>query len=242
VAVEDGEGTHWVRSRRPVGPNRWRLEPREADQDGVVGAGADLESSTLVAAYARGVFPWPHEGMPLLWFSPDPRAVLVRERFHLSRSLRRTLRRRGWTTTVDRATEAVIRACSDRPEGTWITPEMRDAYLELSGLGWVHSVEVWEGDELVGGLYGVQIGGVFTAESKFHRRSDASKVALLELLDRLTEAGGALVDVQIMTEHLRSLGAHEVPREEFLALLARVGGDPCRLRAERRPVSRLAAA
>jgi leucyl/phenylalanyl-tRNA--protein transferase len=226
---------------RPVAPCRWELDPTRADEDGVVGVGADLDVSTLVAAYHRGIFPWPHVGMPLLWFCPDPRAVLPPERFRVSRSLRRTLRTCGWTTTVDRDPGAVIAACAERDEGTWITGEMRDAYLELSALGWVRSLEVWEGEELVGGVYGVQVGAVLTGESMFHRRSDASKVALLDLARRFAEAGGRLVDVQLPTEHLRSLGAVEVPREEFLRFLASAAGRPCHMVADSLPVSRLAA-
>jgi len=225
----------------PVHPSRWHLDASLADADGVVGIGADLDVSTLVDAYRNGVFPWPHEGMPLLWFSPDPRAILTRRRFRVSRSLRRTMRTSGWTTTVDRATAAVIEACADRNEGTWITPEMRDAYLELAALGWVHSVEVWDGPELVGGIYGVQLGGILTGESMFHRRSDASKVALGDLLDRLVEAEGAFLDVQLMTEHLRSLGAVSIAREDFLQALEVEARNPCRLPSDRRPVSRLAA-
>lgn len=231
------------RAERPraVPPCRWELDPERADADGVVGVGADLEVGTLVAAYARGIFPWPHEGMPLLWFSPDPRAVLHPDRFHRSRSLLRTLRRSGWTATVDVDPAGVMAGCADRSEGTWITPEMRDAYLELAALGWVRSVEVWEDGALVGGVYGVQIGGVLTGESMFGRRSDASKVALLELCDRFSEAGGSLVDVQLPTDHLRSLGAVTVPRPDFLRILAHAAGRDCRMVVDELPVSRLAA-
>jgi len=225
----------------PVARTRWNLDPTAADEDGLVGVGADLDVSTLVDAYSRGVFPWPHEGLPLLWFSPDPRAILTRSRFRMSRSLRRTLRTSGWTTTVDRATAEVMRACADRAEGTWITEELQQAYRELAALGWVHSLEVWDGQTLVGGVYGVQIGGIFTAESMFHRRTDASKVALADLIDRLTAAGGAFLDVQLMTDHLRSLGATEVPREDFLGALATEAHQSCLMHRERLPVSRLAA-
>ena len=224
-----------------VDRTRWHMDPRAADEDGLVGVGADLDVSTLVGAYAVGIFPWPHTAMPLLWFSPDPRAILIRQRFRVSRSLRRTILRCGWTTTVDRATDEVIRACADREEGTWITEELQDAYLELAALGWVHSVEVWADDALVGGVYGVQMGGIFTAESMFHRRTDASKVAVADLLDRLTEAGGAFVDAQLMTDHLRSLGATEIDREDFLEALAVERAGRCRISRQRRPVSRLAA-
>jgi leucyl/phenylalanyl-tRNA--protein transferase len=217
------------------------MDPRVADEDGLVGVGADLDVSTLVGAYSVGIFPWPHKDMPLLWFSPDPRAVLTRGRFRASRSLRRTMRRCGWTTTVDRATSAVIAACADREEGTWITGELQEAYLELAALGWVHSVEVWEADVLVGGLYGVQMGGIFTAESMFHRRTDASKVAVADLLERLTVAGGAFVDAQLMTDHLASLGAVAVTRDDFLDALAVDRATPVRLGRDRLLVSRLAA-
>jgi leucyl/phenylalanyl-tRNA---protein transferase len=238
--------TSRVAGPRPVPPSRWALDPRLADEDGVVGVGADLEVGTLVDAYRRGIFPWPHEGVPLLWFSPDPRAVIPPRELRVSRSLRSTLRRSGWTSTLSRELPAVMRACADRAEGTWITPEMRDAYEELWRLGWVHSVEIWEGRgstaELVGGVYGVLVGGVFTGESMFHRRTDASKVALLDLCDRLVEADGVLLDVQLPTAHLTGLGARTMPREDFLALLAAQGaqGARCALRDDRLEVARLA--
>ena len=225
----------------PVERSRWHMDTTAIDEDGVVGVGADLEVSTLVTAYRSGIFPWPHVGMPLLWFCPDPRAVITLERFHASRSLRRTIQRCGWTTTVDRATDAVIMACSDRKEGSWITDGMRDAYLELSALGWVHSLEVWDADTLVGGIYGVQVGAVFTAESMFHRRTDASKVALYDLVRRFADGGGALVDVQLMTDHLRSLGAAEVPRARFLEVLSSELEVDVRIGRERQAVSRLVA-
>ena len=226
---------------RPVPPCRWDLDPARADDDGVVGVGADLEVGTLVAAYGRGIFPWPHQGMPLLWFSPDPRAVLAPGRFHISRSLRRTLRRSGWTTTVDADPAGVLEGCADRAEGTWITADMRDAYLELAALGRVRSVEVWERGALVGGVYGVQVGGVLTAESMFARRTDASKVALLDLCHRFADAGGVLIDVQLPTDHLQSLGAVPIARAEFLRVLAREAGRDGRMRSDELPVSRLAA-
>ena len=142
---------------------------------------------------------------------------------------------------MDVAPEQVIEACAVRGEGTWITTEMKDAYLELWALGWVRSVEVWEGEELVGGVYGVQVGGVFTGESMFHRRTDASKVALLDLCRRFAEVGGALIDVQLPTEHLRSLGAVEIARTELLGVLEQEAGRDCRMWTDRRPASRLAA-
>jgi len=223
--------------------SRWRFpDPSSADRDGLVGFGADLEPATLLHAYRQGIFPWPHPGMPLPWFSPDPRGVIWPDRLRVSRSLRQRLRSCGWETTVDAAFETVITACAEheRPEGTWIVPEMRDAYLRLHELGQVHSVEVWHGDALVGGLYGVGVGGVFTGESMFHRLTDASKVALVDLVDRLVEAGGRLVDVQLVTGHLASLGAEPMRRHEYLRLLYGLRDQPVRLPPERRPVGRLA--
>jgi leucyl/phenylalanyl-tRNA---protein transferase len=238
-AASDGR----ARPPHPVGPTAWVLPgPEEADEDGVVGIGADLAPATLVDAYRRGIFPWPHPGMPLPWFSPDPRAVIVPGALRVSRSLRRTVRRSGWTTTVDASFDAVVAACaSRRPDGTWITAGMARAYQRLHELGWAHSVEVWADEQLIGGLYGVQSGGVFTGESMFHRVSDASKVAMLELTARLAEAGGALFDVQVPTPHLRSLGAVEVPRRRFLATLEQVRDDPVRLWLAEEPVARLLA-
>ncbi|MDQ4068300.1 MAG: leucyl/phenylalanyl-tRNA--protein transferase, partial [Actinomycetota bacterium] len=180
-------------------------------------------------------------GVALPWFSPDPRAIVPLGGMRISRSLRQRIRRCGWSTTVDHAFEAVIAACAHRRagEGTWITRDMRKAYGRLGQLGWAHSVEVWDGDELVGGLYGVAVGGCFTGESMFHRISDASKVALADLVDRWREAGGAFVDVQMATEHLSSLGAVEVPRAEYLARLAAVRDQHVPVELDRLPVSRL---
>jgi leucyl/phenylalanyl-tRNA---protein transferase len=227
----------------PVPSSAWLLpDPDQADQDGVVGVGADLAPGTLVDAYRRGMFPWPHPGVPLPWFSPDPRGVVRPDDLHVSRSLRRHLGRSGWTTTVDAAFRAVVAGCAaDRGDGqgSWITPAMARAYGRLHDLGWAHSVEVWDGDRLVGGLYGVQIGGVFTGESMFHRATDASKVALVDLATRFHAAGGRLFDVQLTTPHLRSLGATDLPRAAFLDVLARAQHLPVRLATGRRPVARL---
>lgn len=228
---------------QPVPPASWLFpEPPTADEDGVVGVGADLAPSTLVHAYRRGIFPWPHPGLPLPWFSPDPRGILTRESLHVSRSLRQRLRRCGWTATVDSAFAAVVAGCAEARdgEGTWITRPMARAYLRLHELGWAHSVEIWDGYALVGGLYGVQVGGCFTGESMFHRVSDASKVALVELVHRFSEAGGNFVDVQLPTPHLRQLGTFEVPRSNFLQMLVEVGDDDVRFPLDARPVARLA--
>jgi len=230
---------------QPVGPSVWRIPgPDEADADagGVVGFGADLKPATLVDAYRRGIFPWPHPGVALPWFCPDPRAVLPLDAMRVSRSLRQRLRHCGWDTTVDAAFDDVVTACAARPagEGTWIGDDMRRAYDRLWRLGWAHSLEVWEGCRLVGGLYGVAVGGCFTGESMFHRDTDASKVALADLVDRWAEAGGTLLDVQLPTDHLTRLGAVEMAREEFLAALAEVRDGPVPVRLDRLPVSRLA--
>jgi leucyl/phenylalanyl-tRNA--protein transferase len=231
-----------TRPPQPVPPTAWLLpDPAEADDDGVVGVGADLSPSTLVDAYRRGIFPWPHPGVPLPWFSPDPRGVLYLDEVRVSRSLRQRLRRSGWTTTVDAAFRAVVDGCAKGrgDVGTWISPAMGRAYGRLHDLGWAHSVEVWDGDRLVGGLYGVQVGGVFTGESMFHREDDASKVALVDLAARFHAAGGRLLDVQLTTDHLRSLGARDLERERYLELLAGARDLDVRMAAGRRPVARL---
>ncbi len=228
---------------RPVPRSAWVLpHASEADEDGVVGIGADLEPSTLVEAYRNGIFPWPHQGVALPWFSPDPRGVIRPATLHVSRSLRRTLRRSGWVTTVDRDFRSVVAGCATArgPDGTWITRTMARAYARLHELGWAHSIEVWDGDELVGGLYGVQVGGVFTGESMFHRVPDASKVAMVDLCARLAEAGGRFLDVQLTTPHLGSMGAVDVPRSDYLRELVAVRDDDVRLPRGPRPVRRLA--
>ena len=202
---------------------RWSFPPlRRGSAYGPVAVGADLEPGTLLAAYRRGLFPMPLEGLDEpAWFSPDPRGVLPPAGVHVSRSLKRSLRRFEFTS--DRAFEAVIAGCAspDRP-GTWITPEMHAAYTRLHLLGWAHSVEVWDDEgALAGGLYGVELGGLFAAESKFHIRTDASKAAVVALAARLRAAGGPrLIDVQWTTPHLERLGARDMPRRDYLTALA----------------------
>jgi leucyl/phenylalanyl-tRNA--protein transferase len=192
------------------------------EPDGLVAAGGDLSPERLLAAYRRGIFPWYSRGQPILWWSPDPRAVLVPSEFKLSRSLAKTLRKELFDVRIDTAFEQVIRSCGDRklrPEGTWISPEMRAAYIELHSLGFAHSIEVFAGEELVGGLYGVALGKVFFGESMFSRVTDASKVALKVLCDRLIAREFVLIDCQMVTAHLLSLGAKAIPRTEFIATL-----------------------
>jgi leucyl/phenylalanyl-tRNA--protein transferase len=202
----------------------WRFpDPESADEHGVVGIGADLAPETLLGAYAGGIFPMPITGLePMVWWSPDPRGIIEIEDFQPSRSLRRSIRR--FEIRVDTAFAAVLDACADphRPHG-WITPEIRRAYLGLHAHGHAHSIEAWTADgELAGGLYGVELGGLFAGESMFHRQTDASKVALAALVARLREAGGErLLDVQWLTEHLGSLGAIEIPRRRYLRRLDR---------------------
>ncbi len=203
-------------------PCRWQFPAAEdADHIGVVGLGADLEPGTLLHAYRHGLFPMPAgRNGPLAWWSPDPRGVLPLDGLRVTRSLRRSLRE--FEVRVDTAFPAVIEACADptRDHG-WITREVRDAYVELHELGWAHSVEAWAPDgELVGGLYGVSIGGFFAGESMFHRRRDASKVALVHLVEVLSSGGATLLDVQWQTDHLATLGTVEIPRRDYLRWLA----------------------
>ena len=191
--------------------------------DDVVGVGGDLEPDTLIGAYARGIFPWPADDLPLLWFCPVRRGILELDRLHVSRSLARARRRLPFHCTIDRAFSRVIRACAAAPrpdqEGTWITPEMVRAYERLHALGHAHSVEAWQGERLIGGTYGVDAGGAFSAESMFHHESYASQLALLHLLEHLAARGLEWIDIQMVTPHMERLGAREVSRGRFLALL-----------------------
>lgn len=192
-----------------------------ARADGVVGIGGDFAPSTVVAAYRQGIFPWPHPEQEHLWFSPDPRAVIELDGLHISRRLARTIGQGRFRVTMNAAFDEVVVLCAEREEGTWITPAYRDGYGALHRLGWAHSFEVWTADgSLVGGLYGVAIGGLFGAESMFHRVSDASKVAMAALMQRARESGGGLVDVQVITAHTRRMGAVDISRREYLRRLA----------------------
>lgn len=223
---------------------QWDCYPDHAPE--VIAVGGDLEPPTLLAAYRGGVFPWPspsllaaqmlharyaraamagrirHRGSPgwtLPWFAPYLRAVLLPDKIEISRSLRTTLRRSDWTTSLNLAFDEVVSGCADRPR-SWITPEMALAYSALHRAGCAHSIEVWSREgELIGGLYGVQVGAVFCGESMFHRVSDASKVALLDLAARMRQAGGVLIDSQSPTEHLIRVGQRVVPRRAFRAML-----------------------
>jgi leucyl/phenylalanyl-tRNA---protein transferase len=222
-------GTPRADSPAPLPPCRFRFpDPRRADAAGLVASGGDLEPSTLVAAYRRGLFPWPAEGIDLLWWSPDPRAIVPLEGLHVSRRLAQKLRQHRFRVTVDADFAAVIAGCADRgDEETWITPALRAAYERLHALGWAHSVEVWtlEG-ALAGGLYGVAVGGLFAAESMFHTVTDASKIALVALVQHCRAAGLELLDVQMPTPHLTSLGAVTISRADYLRRLAAVVERP----------------
>jgi leucyl/phenylalanyl-tRNA--protein transferase len=197
----------------------WRFQQPPDDMDGeVVATGGDLEPGTILAAYRAGQFPMPLDGRVLAWWSPSPRGILPLDGLQVTRSLRKSCAR--YRTTVDVAFDEVIDACADRRRpGAWITRAVKDAYERLHQLGWAHSVEAWDDEGLAGGLYGLAIGGLFAGESMFHRRTDASKVALVTLVDLLRDGGASLLDVQWRTDHLASLGVVEVPRSVYHALL-----------------------
>ncbi len=193
--------------------------------DDIVALGGNLEPGTLREAYRNGVFPWPAEDLPLLWFCPRERAILEYARLHVGRSLARARRQSGLRFTLDAAFDQVIENCAAEPrpgqDGTWITDEMIEAYVRLHGLGIAHSVEAWRDGRLVGGLYGVDTDGAFSAESMYYHEPWASKLALLHLLDHLAARGLEWIDIQVMTPHMERLGARNIPRREFLALLRR---------------------
>jgi len=196
-------------------------DARLADRQGLVGYGADFAPETVISAYVRGIFPWPHPDAEALWFSPDPRAVIPVGGLHVSRRLARTIRSGRFRVSLDWAFEAVMRGCAERPgEGTWITERLIRGYVELHRLGWAHSFEVWTQEgELAGGLYGVAVGSMYGAESMFHRVTDASKVAMVAMMEHAERIGLTLVDVQVLTDHTARMGAIEIPRDEYLRRL-----------------------
>jgi leucyl/phenylalanyl-tRNA--protein transferase len=191
------------------------FHPELADDYGLVAVGGDLRPATLLRAYRCGVFPWYNESEPILWWSPDPRAVFELEHFSLSRRLARTIRAEKFRLTINQAFDQVMLGCADR-DRTWITRDMFGAYTALHRLGYAHSIEAWQGDQLAGGVYGVGVGGFFAGESMFHRVRDASKVALAYLVEYLRVRGFVLFDTQVLTEHTARMGAVEIPREEYL--------------------------
>jgi leucyl/phenylalanyl-tRNA--protein transferase len=197
--------------------------PELAEKDGLLAVGGDLSKKRLVLAYSMGIFPWYSEGFPILWWSPDPRLILIPEELTLSRSLRQVIKKNMFKVTMDTAFEEVIRNCAEAPrkknEGTWITEDMIEAYIRLHHSGVAHSVESWRNGELVGGLYGVALGKAFFGESMFSKTSNASKVAFAELVRQLTAWDFTLIDCQVTTNHLISFGAKEVSRDEFMRIL-----------------------
>ncbi|MBQ0712693.1 MAG: leucyl/phenylalanyl-tRNA--protein transferase [Porticoccus sp.] len=203
-----------------------------ADPDGLLAVGGNLEPSTLLAAYRQGIFPWYEDDQPLLWWSPDPRTVIFPEDIKISRSLRKVLRQKNWDIRLDTAFLSVITQCAaPRKAGhgeTWITDEMKAAYVELHRQGYAHSLEIWRDEQLIGGLYGVLIGAVFCGESMFSLERDASKVALVQLamLMKHNTCGG-VIDCQVSNSHLLSMGAVDIPRHKFLTKLEELGDKSC---------------
>ena len=195
------------------------------DPNGLLAAGGDLSAPRLIEAYRHGIFPWFNPGEPILWWSPDPRMVLFPAELKVSRSLRKTLKKPDHEVRVDTAFAAVMRACAaprERQGGTWISEAMVGAYGRLHEMGLAHSVETWRGGELIGGLYGVALGRMFYGESMFSRATDASKIAFVHLVRHLERLGFGMIDCQMKTAHLASLGAREIPREEFVRRLAQL--------------------
>lgn len=211
-----------------------RFPPLElASPEGLLAVGGDLRAERLLEAYCHGIFPWYNPGQPILWWSPDPRAVLFPAKLRISRSLHKTLRRKKFSVTLDTAFREVIEACAEPRRqypggGTWITPEMIEAYVLLHERGFAHSVEVRHGDRLVGGLYGVALGSAYFGESMFSRANDASKVGFVHLVKQLERWGYGLIDCQLPSEHLFSLGAEQIRRRDFLARLEKALADPDR--------------
>ena len=211
----------WLGENDPFPP----VEGALRDPNGLLAAGGDLSPRRLLDAYVRGIFPWFGEDDPVLWWSPDPRTILRLHELHVSRSLRRTIRSGRYTVTLDMAFDQVMAGCAaprGDEAGTWITAEMTEAYQQLAVMGYAHSVETWSDGRLVGGLYGVAVGCMFFGESMFSWRSDASKVALAGLVGQLRRWGFELIDCQMATAHLASLGAREIPRAEFLTDVTRL--------------------
>jgi leucyl/phenylalanyl-tRNA--protein transferase len=198
------------------------VEDALREPDGLLAIGGDLSPARLLRAYRQGIFPWYSKDQPILWWSPDPRSVLYLERLKVSRSLSKTLRKNIYSVTADTSFRRVMNYCAEPRRdglGTWLTDDMIDAYCRLHTMRYAHSVESWQDGELVGGLYGIALGGVFFGESMFSRRSDASKVAFVHLVEHLKTWGYVLIDCQVSSAHLTSLGAETIPRREFIAIL-----------------------
>ncbi|CAA0119676.1 Leucyl/phenylalanyl-tRNA--protein transferase [BD1-7 clade bacterium] len=209
----------WLDERRPAFPP---TDQALTDPDGLLAAGGNLSVNTLVDAYRRGIFPWFNDDDPILWWSPNPRCVVFPDEIHISKSLKKTLRKQPFRITADIDFPQVIDSCAQLrqdSEGTWITDEMYDAYIALHESGHAHSVEAWQGDELVGGLYGIAIGRIFFGESMFSKATDSSKVAFVHLVQALSDAGFVMIDCQVESPHLLSLGARSIQRSDFRRFL-----------------------
>ena len=228
-----GDGRTWQNRPVPI----FRLgraivfpPPELADPEGILAVGGDLRPERLLAGYRQGIFPWYHDGLPILWHSPDPRFVLPVDALRIPRSLKKVLAKHPYELRLDTAFRAVIDACSKAPrpgqDGTWITAEMKAAYVKLHELGWAHSAEAWLGGKLVGGLYGVAIGRIFFGESMFAKAPDASKIAFVSLVRQLERWGFRLVDSQVHTEHVERFGAEEWPRKRYLDELGELVDGP----------------
>ena len=220
-------GIPWLESTDRFPPLNCALQ----SPNGLLAAGADLSSSRLIEAYESGIFPWYEDGQPLLWWSPDPRAILRPQSIKISKSLKKRLRRHQFDIFIDRDFSAVVTACAaprSYASGTWITPEMLDSYCHLHELGFAHSFEVYDSDKLVGGLYGVSVGNLFCGESMFHIATDASKVAFAHLAQFMADNGATMIDCQLENDHLVSLGCELIPREEYVKALklARLSSGP----------------
>ena len=218
-----------IKALDPFNPDQAFPDPAQAlrEPDGLLAYGGCLSASRLLNAYRHGIFPWYNPGEPILWWSPNPRLVLFPEHLKVTRSLQKTLRKQLFVIHYNRSFAQVMAACAaprSAQGGTWISPDILSAYTNLHQLGWAHSVEAWRDNELVGGLYGVAIGRVFFGESMFHRETDASKVVFVEMVKQLHSWGYELIDCQVSSPHLLSLGAEEIPRAEFQSLLKRYCG------------------
>jgi leucyl/phenylalanyl-tRNA--protein transferase len=211
---------------------RLAFPPVHLAEDGLLAVGGDLRPERLLLAYTRGIFPWYGENLPILWHSPDPRMVMATRDLVVQRSLRKSIRKQPYRLTIDTAFREVLLACAATPrpgqDGTWLIPEMVDAYTKLFDLGFAHSVEAWDGDTLCGGLYGVSLGSAFFGESMFAHAPDASKIAFVASIHQLDAWSIGLVDCQVHTEHLARFGAHEIPREAYLVLLRDALDQPTR--------------
>ncbi len=216
-----------------IPPRHLFPDPELADPEGLLGVGGDLDPDRVLLAYRNGIFPWYSAEQPILWWSPDPRMVLPTEALHLPKSLAKRLRKGDLRCTMDQRFGDVITACATVPrpgqDGTWITPELVQSFIELHRRGHAHSVECWQEDRLVGGLYGISVGRLFCGESMFADVSDASKVAFVRLVQQLQRWDVPLVDCQVHTDHLARFGATEVPRTEFLTKMRTLVGQPGRL-------------